>query len=354
MRASLIARALNRAVLMALITPALTPLAAPFILSCGDESRGSCAPTAYVPVDGGGGSGQCILDPYPCGAPLPAGCIGTYDLVRSSTNCDPQDGGAISQSLCEQVCPNWYGGPRSCTVFDDTAGGHVTCDYGPCATGRRPEGLAGTQADGPDEAARFLAGVAYFEAASVGAFERLTLELEAHGAPNHFSAASRRAARDEARHARVTKELAERAGATVPRVEVEPGEARSLEYMAIENAVEGCVRETFGAGVAMIQADRATDMNVRRAMKRIARDETRHAELSWAVARWLEPQLDAAARRRVREAQAKAVAALIRDAAREPDASLTELLGVPTASQARTLLAHLKATLWSEPMAPSL
>jgi hypothetical protein len=154
--------------------------------------------------------------------------------------------------------------------------------------------------------------MAYLEAASVSAFERLTRELEAYGAPDRLRTASRRAAQDEIRHARVTKRLAQGAGASVARVQVEPGEVRSLEDMAIENAVEGCVRETFGAAVAMIQAERAGDVQVRRVMKRISLDETRHAELSWAVARWLEPRLDRDSRRRVREAREQAIAALVR------------------------------------------
>jgi hypothetical protein len=65
-------------------------------------------------------------------------------------------------------------------------------------------------------------------------------------------------------------------------------EIRLLE-VAVENAVEGCVRETFGVAVAMIRAERAGDKQVRRAMRSIARDEMQHAELSWAVARWTSP-----------------------------------------------------------------
>jgi hypothetical protein len=196
-----------------------------------------------------------------------------------------------------------------------------------------------------------LAQSAYLEAASVDAFERLAQELQAHGAPRHLIAASKRAAKDEVRHARVTTKLAEGAGAEVPTCRVAPRSVRSLEEMAIENAVEGCVRETFGAAVGIIQAERASDRRVRRAMKTIARDETRHAELSWAVATWLEPRLDAAARRRVREAQANAVASLMCDAAHEPDETLTERLGIPTASQASAVLTELQASLWSEPIA---
>jgi hypothetical protein len=224
--------------------------------------------------------------------------------------------------------------------------------YSPCPVdGRRPEGLASQRFEGPNEAAVFLAQTAYLEAAAVDAFERLTRELEAHGAPKRLRAASRRAARDEMRHATVTKRLAEQAGGTVPPCHVAPGSVRSLEEMAIENAIEGCVRETYGAAFAAIQAAQARDAGVRKAMKRIAREETAHAQLSWSVARWLDTRLDAGARGRVRQAQARAVEALVREAACEPDASLTERLGVPTVHQARAALSELRDSLWTPSLA---
>jgi rubrerythrin len=191
----------------------------------------------------------------------------------------------------------------------------------------------------------------YLEAASVDAFIHLARELEAHGASARLVRAARRAARDEVRHARIVGALARSEGGVVSKVRAELREVRSLEAMALENAVEGCVRETFGAACAMIQAERAGETQVRSAMKRIARDETRHAELSWAVARWIEPQLDRDGRRRVREAQQQAIAALMSVAAHEPHVSLIERLGIPSASQASALLAELQANLWSEPMA---
>ncbi len=61
---------------------------------------------------------------------------------------------------------------------------------------------------------------------------------------------------------------------------------RSLEALAVENAVEGCVRETMGALFAMHQAASAADPHVRATMVSIAPDETRHAALGWAVAEW--------------------------------------------------------------------
>src|SRR5580658_1383630 len=88
---------------------------------------------------------------------------------------------------------------------------------------------------------------AYLEAASVRAFDWLEDELSAHGAPERLQARARRAARDEVRHARVIRSFAERAGARVPSLRVKAARARSLEAMAVENAVEGCVNETLGA-----------------------------------------------------------------------------------------------------------
>lgn len=153
-----------------------------------------------------------------------------------------------------------------CSVAQGDAAAYICCTYMSCNStgGRRPEGLACAQFEGPDEGARFLAQMAYLEAASVDAFVSLTHELEAHRAPTRLRAASRRAARDEVRHARVMRRLARRAGARVPEVQVEPSPVRSLEEIAIENAIEGCVRETFGAAVAMIQSERAGDARVRR------------------------------------------------------------------------------------------
>jgi hypothetical protein len=292
--------------------------------------------------------------PPQCAVKSPSGgvaiCFRDFDLVGPASACDPDDAGTLPLSRCDALCPVEGTSAKavSCSVSQDTTGGHLSCYYGPCATGRRPEGLPFDKLAGPDEVARFLAETAYLEAASVAAFERLARELEAHGAPGRLVIASRRAAQDEVRHARVTKKLAERAGARVPPCRVEPKPVRSLEEIALENATEGCVRETFGAAIAMMQGQRAGDALVRAAMKRIAQDETRHAELSWAVARWVDTRLDAGARARVLEERARAVETLVRDAAHEPHAELTARLGIPGAVRAQALLGELSASLWSD------
>src|SRR5205823_2406284 len=138
-----------------------------------------------------------------------------------------------------------------------------------------------------------FARVAHLEAASVHAFVRLGRELDAHGAPKRLLDAAARAARDEIRHARVTARIARRFGASPPPARVRQLAVRSLAAVAIENAVEGCVRETFGALVAKWQADHAGDAEVATAMERIARDESDHAALSWAIAGWSAARLDA-------------------------------------------------------------
>ncbi len=274
------------------------------------------------------------------------------ELAGPASACNPDDAGALDYALCrtlcgESACFSLISQPVSCRVAEQGQSTYVVCSYPQISLGRRPEGLTGATFCGPDAAARFLAEAAYLEAASVDAFERLELELEAHGAPERLRTASRRASRDEARHARVTKKLAERAGATVPPCHVESSPLRSLEEMALENAVEGCVRETFAAAIAMMQAAQAGDKRVRRAMKPIARDETRHAQLSWAVAKWLDTQLDSPARARVHRARGEAVEALMHSVEQEPDAVLVHRLGLPCAAQSRAALEDLQSSLWS-------
>jgi rubrerythrin len=191
-----------------------------------------------------------------------------------------------------------------------------------------------------EEIGEWLARAAALEAASVPAFRILAGELRAHDAPSVLVEEALRSAEDETRHARVMHSLARRFGAVSAHVELEPRQVRSLEAIAVENAIEGGVRERYGAQVALLQAQRASDAEMRAVFAAIAPDELRHAELAAAVDRWARERLPMHARRRVDEARAIAIAELAR-ASDEPAQALRATLGLPDATRAQELIAAL-------------
>lgn len=224
----------------------------------------------------------------------------------------------------------------------------VVLEYGNpnCAIGRRPEGLCADTGRADSELGAFLAAVAHLEAASVPAFLRLGRELEALGAPRTLQDAALRAAAEEVVHAGLMGSAAQRYGAQPTTPAVGPAPARDAFALALDNAVEGCVRETYGAAVARVQADAAADPELAAAFGRIAQDEAAHAAFSWELHEWLWPQLDATQQLEVRKALAVAVATLEREVAEEPRAQAHAVAGMPTAAHAQALVAALEAELW--------
>jgi hypothetical protein len=200
----------------------------------------------------------------------------------------------------------------------------------------------------PVDLGAHFSNTARLEALSVVAFRQLRAEVARHGAPRCIRAALSRAARDEKRHARSTGALARRFGGATPEVaRGVPKQAFSLEAIAVDNIAEGCVRETFGALVANYQAKHATDLHVRAAMRRIARDETRHAATSWQLHRWLDPRLGARARNRVREAMDNAVRRLRAELTSAPPRDETSRAGLPPPEEARRLFEQCCTALWA-------
>ena len=108
-------------------------------------------------------------------------------------------------------------------------------------------------------------------------------ELSEHDAPPSLVAAAERAARDEIRHAAMVSRLAIEHGAQLTPPPRSVKRLPSLFELARENAVEGCVRETYGALVCMLQAEAAAEPRLRKQMAAIASDEARHAALAWHV-----------------------------------------------------------------------
>ncbi|HNN96393.1 MAG TPA: ferritin-like domain-containing protein, partial [Pseudomonadota bacterium] len=218
-----------------------------------------------------------------------------------------------------------------------------------CVVGRRPVGLRPAKRDRaptPSVVGQHLARCARLEAASVTAFLRLHDELAAHGAPQRLLRRIRSAARDEVRHARQTAALAEGHGARPLRSSVRGQRLRSLFYVARENAVEGCVRETYGALVGLWQAGHAADPEIAQHLQRIAQDEIRHATLSWDVAHWIAPRLSVRQMRALSRAQALTLAALERELLTPLEAELVTQAGLPDRVAALSLFQELRARLW--------
>jgi hypothetical protein len=201
---------------------------------------------------------------------------------------------------------------------------------------------------GDDPVGDHFARAAHDEAASVFAFAALAAELAAHGAPAELLARIAAATADEVRHAQAVAGLAAARGARCPRPAREPVAPRSLREIAVENAVEGCVRETWAALLAAHQAAHAEDPEVRRVMREIAADEARHAELAWAIDAWLRSRLDAADVAAVEAARAAAAEGVVAGAAaRTPAPALVREGGVPGRERAARLARGLATALWA-------
>jgi hypothetical protein len=222
--------------------------------------------------------------------------------------------------------------------------------------GRRPDGLLELASSAPCAAGAaraeltvgyFFAEVAQLEESAVAAFAVIEHELAALGAPASLRRAARRAARDERRHTELTSQLARRYGVEPEHPRIQQRAQRALFEFALDNVIEGCVRETYGAACARYQALRSSDTEVRATLAGVARDEARHAELSWRIHDWARSRLNAAELERLRRAAQGAIAELRRQVACEPGDSLRHFAGVPGPAQALAILDALEAQLWS-------
>ncbi|MBW2460801.1 MAG: ferritin-like domain-containing protein [Deltaproteobacteria bacterium] len=225
----------------------------------------------------------------------------------------------------------------------------VTSSTPGVCVGRRPIGLVDAgEANGKTKVAAFFAEIAHLEESAVTAFQVLGHELHSHGAPPALVRAAREAAEDEVRHTATMTRIARRFGAEPAPAKVTPQPVRSLYDIALDNATEGCVRETFGALIGTHQAAAAGDAEVSEALTVIAEDETRHAALSWEIAEWLHTRLTDEERTGVRRARARAVIELRAEMQCTPDADLVRVAGVPTAEAAVALVDRLAEDLWSD------
>jgi hypothetical protein len=287
---------------------------------------------AAIPMVALSGCNDCTQTPGSFGGLVPPDAGWMAGSTHTAVEC---------RSACVTVntCSTWA--VDHCVVAEagnsvSCFGTETRCYEGPC--GRFPAGFRRAGLDfWTSSIARELSAAAHLEGAAVFAFEALERELVAHGAPPGLVSRARRAQADERRHHRSMSRLARRSGGIVPSVEVDPVPVRTLFEVALENAVEGCVRESYGAAVAAYQGEWATDPAVRRTMRAIAVDEAEHASLGWAVDRWARSRLPSAAHLEIDEAAERARATIRENTQREVARAVAVPLGLPDPAAAAVL-----------------
>lgn len=278
----------------------------------------------------------------PCGGPSTS----TIPVLPPSDGSDAgTDAGDYLAEACERMCA---GGECTPTTIE-TADGPIpaiecTTEIG-CYAGRRPTGLASSPDHHGDATATWLAQMAFLEAASVDAFRCLRRDLAAHRAPRRLLRAASRAARDERRHTRRMTALARRYGTSAEAPNPPPAPPPTLEELATQNAIEGCVREAYGAVVARWQAGAAADRAIGVALDRIAAEEARHAALAFQIDAWARARLSPSACARVDRARAAAARALLAEASRPVPEALVRNAGHPDRETASRLAQSMIATL---------
>lgn len=211
--------------------------------------------------------------------------------------------------------------------------------------GRRPVAMTENRPL-PSEFAALLAETAALEAAAVIAFDELGRSLRQFGAPAELIARAQTAKADEVRHTALMATHAANYGwdAALP-VAAAPAAAApsyvSLFDLALHNAREGCVNETYGALVALHQAQAAVDLDVRASLAQIADDEVRHAQWSHDLDAWLQPLLSTTQQQAVAAAKATALAELA-SLAQAPTSEAQIRMGLPGADVAAQFVARLR------------
>ncbi|MBX7194837.1 MAG: hypothetical protein K1X94_22475 [Sandaracinaceae bacterium] len=299
--------------------------------------------TAYGAIVSGCGGDTVQDQPGVCAVASDAGvaaCNTSFRLqMRPGSTpeaCGFSDSRVLFGTDCERFCGRIYFGTYRRCEYDNLRG-EIFCDHSCPVDGRRPEGLVANHEE-TGTLGGWFARMAHNEAAAIEAFAIVETELSKHHAPRSLRASVARARRDEVRHARAAAALARRHGGA-PRRPTVHAEPRTLLAMAIENAREGCARETIGAMVGHHQAEHASTPELRRFYAKIARDETRHAALSWRMHAWFLAQLTREDRRLVEEVLDGSLTSLTIGA---PE-SLRVTLGLPSDDRLRAMIAAFAA-----------
>lgn len=294
-----------------------------------------------------------------CKERFEGGRVGNFsDLVKlesfAASNCKTTD-----RSYSSVVPGGRYPKPStllSCDVEYTAVHSPYTCPRP--VPGRKPDGLQlkndlAAQQTSVNVLGQYLADMTAMETAAITAFYYLSRELEAYKAPAELIARARQAVLEETRHSEMAALLAASFDAQMPEVCVDDFCLRSLYDIALENAVEGCVNETFAAACGLWQSENAKLDVFREVIAHITEEEMGHAELSWEIHQWIMPQLSQAEQEQIRIAQVEAIESLVAEFKQESDPVVQQTFGLPTKQDAARLFAQLKESVWGVISLPS-
>jgi len=186
--------------------------------------------------------------------------------------------------------------------------------------GRRPLGYQ-------EGTGGYFARSAHLEAASVVAFVQLSRQLQRWDAPKDLIERCVEAAQDEVRHSNIMARLAKCFTEKLSPLQVD-STAEDLFTVALHNATEGCIFETWSALEMKLISHTAKTEELRNVFAKIAEDETKHAQLSWDLHHWFLARLSAPQRQEILTAQRNALRVLQEEVIPETLAITPKILGL--------------------------
>ena len=281
----------------------------------------------------------------------------TFEWDRESLETYIGDDNAVSAEECSNICigaleeaQEYYDYLCSCDYqgLNEQNKDVIVCSYyNNCMV----EGRAHADVErvhvghGKTRKGAWLSKATHSEATSVIAFLQLYQELGTHGAPQDLRMRCLQAAQEEKNHMEMLCTHARNERGIFPELKSISTPSRSLFEIAMENAIEGCVNETYAALQAHHQAIHAHEKSIRETFAQIAHDETKHAELAYHLHAWCMTQLTQDEIAQIHTAQKTAFARLIRYLETQEDDTELIALGIPSAQRASQMVHLLKEKL---------
>lgn len=180
----------------------------------------------------------------------------------------------------------------------------------------------------------YFAKSAHEQAAAVFSYIALATQLRSFGAPTNLIEQCQSAAKDNILHAKIMQELSEMEGVFVPSFHYVPTSQSILE-VAMQNAVDGCIYETWAALLANWQSTHLpSDPELQTVYEQIGKNKAMHGQLAWDLHFWFLSKLRTREKKQLSRAQSKAIAQLL---LAEGNISYVAGLGLPLSHEKKVL-----------------